>query len=178
MWHPGHSAFFFFQAEDGIRDLIVTGVQTCALPISIDLLFGPAERQDRPSVLPRDREGAGSGLGRLKPVEERGPAEAGWRRAQPGDADERRRRVLHARRVADDPGVRGPAPREDGGMAGCGLRDRVILVGLREDRPLLEQEGQPAGELRAVAIEIIGGVALLLKQGAGFTEAEPESTRL
>src|SRR3989440_7226899 len=26
--------FFFFQAEDGIRDLIVTGVQTCALPIS------------------------------------------------------------------------------------------------------------------------------------------------
>src|SRR2546430_13358588 len=27
-------AFFFFQAEDGIRDLTVTGVQTCALPIS------------------------------------------------------------------------------------------------------------------------------------------------
>src|SRR5690349_1780001 len=28
------SFFFFFQAEDGIRDLYVTGVQTCALPIS------------------------------------------------------------------------------------------------------------------------------------------------
>src|SRR5204862_5341124 len=28
--------FFFFQAEDGIRDLYVTGVQTCALPISIE----------------------------------------------------------------------------------------------------------------------------------------------
>src|SRR5205085_6305334 len=27
--------FFFFQAEDGIRDLTVTGVQTCALPISV-----------------------------------------------------------------------------------------------------------------------------------------------
>src|SRR2546422_4131685 len=26
--------FFFFQAEDGIRDVAVTGVQTCALPIS------------------------------------------------------------------------------------------------------------------------------------------------
>ena len=26
--------FFFFQAEDGIRDTSVTGVQTCALPIS------------------------------------------------------------------------------------------------------------------------------------------------
>src|SRR2546426_11868090 len=31
-WH-----FFFFQAEDGIRDYKVTGVQTCALPI----LWGP-----------------------------------------------------------------------------------------------------------------------------------------
>src|SRR5688500_20078035 len=29
-----HSWFFFFQAEDGIRDYKVTGVQTCALPIS------------------------------------------------------------------------------------------------------------------------------------------------
>src|SRR5215471_16639995 len=30
--------FFFFQAEDGIRDLYVTGVQTCALPISLAFL--------------------------------------------------------------------------------------------------------------------------------------------
>src|SRR2546430_8900763 len=30
----GAGAGFFFQAEDGIRDLTVTGVQTCALPIS------------------------------------------------------------------------------------------------------------------------------------------------
>src|SRR2546429_773 len=29
--------FFFFQAEDGIRDVAVTGVQTCALPISFPL---------------------------------------------------------------------------------------------------------------------------------------------
>src|SRR3979490_1682827 len=29
--------FFFFQAEDGIRDKLVTGVQTCALPISQSL---------------------------------------------------------------------------------------------------------------------------------------------
>src|SRR5690625_6420236 len=28
-----HKVFFFFQAEDGIRDGHVTGVQTCALPI-------------------------------------------------------------------------------------------------------------------------------------------------
>src|SRR5256886_11595223 len=31
---PSMCAFFLFQAEDGIRDLTVTGVQTCALPIS------------------------------------------------------------------------------------------------------------------------------------------------
>src|SRR3989449_9830986 len=40
---------FFFQAEDGIRDVAVTGVQTCALPIS--RLFAPTrtERTTRPS---------------------------------------------------------------------------------------------------------------------------------
>src|SRR2546430_13730115 len=31
--HAAIGVFFFFQAEDGIRDLTVTGVQTCALPI-------------------------------------------------------------------------------------------------------------------------------------------------
>src|SRR2546427_10257575 len=35
--------FFFFQAEDGIRDLTVTGVQTCALPILFDGPFFLAE---------------------------------------------------------------------------------------------------------------------------------------
>src|SRR2546430_11759324 len=30
---------FFFQAEDGIRDLTVTGVQTCALPISLTVTW-------------------------------------------------------------------------------------------------------------------------------------------
>src|SRR5690606_39747623 len=32
--------FFFFQAEDGIRDFHVTGVQTCALPISAVVAYG------------------------------------------------------------------------------------------------------------------------------------------
>src|SRR2546430_291391 len=46
-------ARFFFQAEDGIRDLTVTGVQTCALPIC------PRERTgtgvfDRDSATERD----------------------------------------------------------------------------------------------------------------------------
>src|SRR2546426_9895086 len=35
--------FFFFQAEDGIRDYKVTGVQTCALPISVSRVRTLAE---------------------------------------------------------------------------------------------------------------------------------------
>src|SRR2546429_3427177 len=31
--------FFFLQAEDGIRDVAVTGVQTCALPISLEKII-------------------------------------------------------------------------------------------------------------------------------------------
>src|SRR5215203_7171942 len=36
--------FFFFQAEDGIRDIGVTGVQTCALPISGQAPYSGTER--------------------------------------------------------------------------------------------------------------------------------------
>src|SRR5690349_21991835 len=44
--------FFFFQAEDGIRDLYVTGVQTCALPISGDERDdGRGEQQQREGIL-------------------------------------------------------------------------------------------------------------------------------
>src|SRR2546427_4624999 len=35
--------FFFFQAEAGIRDLTVTGVQTCALPIPCPFTHGLAD---------------------------------------------------------------------------------------------------------------------------------------
>src|SRR5438270_7039109 len=69
--------FFFFQAEDGIRDLTVTGVQTCALPILLffaflisivtGVLFGlaPAVQAANPNQLENLREGSrGSGVGR------------------------------------------------------------------------------------------------------------------
>src|SRR5256885_5529836 len=38
--------FFFFQAEDGIRDYKVTGVQTCALPIYIDVIIARCSMLD------------------------------------------------------------------------------------------------------------------------------------
>src|SRR2546426_4100518 len=50
-------SFFFFQAEDGIRDVAMTGVQTCALPI-LARAAGNLERrlvelQDVPEALAR-----------------------------------------------------------------------------------------------------------------------------
>src|SRR5437868_8071022 len=46
--------FFFFQAEDGIRDRNVTGVQTCALPISA---VAAADDQIRQAVADWDGDG-------------------------------------------------------------------------------------------------------------------------
>src|SRR5690349_23771252 len=71
---------FFFQAEDGIRDLYVTGVQTCALPIYRGearprrpaLRLDPAQAgrggsPARPHARPR-RRGAGEGAEALLPA--------------------------------------------------------------------------------------------------------------
>src|SRR5205823_7218102 len=48
--------FFFFQAEDGIRDKLVTGVQTCALPISP--LFMSGSVQSTEEAPPQVKSGA------------------------------------------------------------------------------------------------------------------------
>src|SRR5256885_10802782 len=63
--------FFFFQAEDGIRDYKVTGVQTCALPI-FDKLFVSRYRETfgEGLVLPRNKT-------KIKLVHR--PASAGFR---------------------------------------------------------------------------------------------------
>src|SRR5437762_11813530 len=59
--------FFFFQAEDGIRDTSVTGVQTCALPISrLD-----AELPQRELVVGVEQD--------VRPREQGQPLEAGMR---------------------------------------------------------------------------------------------------
>src|SRR5258707_5477358 len=47
--------FFFFQAEDGIRDIGVTGVQTCALPISSPTRYADSTGSIR---APADRQAA------------------------------------------------------------------------------------------------------------------------
>src|SRR5205085_4948440 len=46
-------SFFFFQEEDGIRDLTATGVQTCALPISSRGLLDELIVHAKPPRAPR-----------------------------------------------------------------------------------------------------------------------------
>src|SRR2546430_8062531 len=65
------SLFFFFQAEDGIRDLTVTGVQTCALPISPVLEQIVEVVDERPLIEPAD-EGDVLGRTRLEALQEVG----------------------------------------------------------------------------------------------------------
>src|SRR2546427_5399725 len=77
--------FFFFQAEDGIRDLTVTGVQTCALPICDSGLPGVQGR----SPLRGDPHHL-SGLSQGLPDPRR----------DPGDADQRGRGLVTGTVVA------------------------------------------------------------------------------
>src|SRR6266850_1422527 len=92
-------SFFFFQAEDGIRDYKVTGVQTCALPISVQ----PRHRADY----------GGIGVAGMRPGElrELTRAEVQLLRSQAGkkaEASERPRPVaLPARRHGHGPPASG-----------------------------------------------------------------------
>src|SRR2546430_5901857 len=70
-----HFLFFFFQAEDGIRDLTVTGVQTCALPIYPHQRHRRARRQERPDLPHEGGEVPGSS-GRHRRAPREGPAGA------------------------------------------------------------------------------------------------------
>src|SRR5206468_6575869 len=94
--------FFFFQAEDGIRDLIVTGVQTCALPIfrldpvsagesdSLHAADADATQDDRvPDVQTADGPEPG-GVDRLRPTDvgTREPQGAAYHDRERRDHDE------------------------------------------------------------------------------------------
>src|SRR5206468_3916264 len=103
--------FFFFQAEDGIRDLIVTGVQTCALPIwgmvledlcdDLTTLAEVVQREPEDLVIRAAQHAAVAvGLGGLAPLGF--PHEAELVDLIDGEA-ERRVALLHDERVAPEP---------------------------------------------------------------------------
>src|SRR5262249_59762941 len=83
--------FFFFQAEDGIRDWSVTGVQTCALPISD--AAGRVVQPNGPGVSPSRRRPAASAARRsaARSGTAAGCARSAARRIQIGRASWRER---------------------------------------------------------------------------------------
>src|SRR2546422_6519935 len=66
--------FFFFQAEDGIRDVAVTGVQTCALPIWMTHELGRREAQQALDGVAGEQQGpvGGDEGDRVRPVLDQG----------------------------------------------------------------------------------------------------------
>src|SRR2546430_7656954 len=81
---PFSTVSFFFQAEDGIRDLTVTGVQTCALPIS----RRPHEPQNSCCRARGRRHGGeeASVVRRIVLIRSEEPLQEGWRRRAFGPA--------------------------------------------------------------------------------------------
>src|SRR2546427_8776522 len=78
--------FFFFQAEDGIRDLTVTGVQTCALPISSGSRSGKDRPRGRSGHTARSPEGPWAAT---NPAPGQGAGPAGRTADPPTTQDER-----------------------------------------------------------------------------------------
>src|SRR5256885_5792441 len=75
--------FFFFQAEDGIRDYKVTGVQTCALPILVLLQLDHLElRELHRQLLEVVQRGAAPAVDALVVVAHGGEAGAGGPRME------------------------------------------------------------------------------------------------
>src|SRR2546430_6407345 len=79
---------FFFQAEDGIRDLTVTGVQTCALPISGHAAPSAWWRRRRSAC--RDDSEAGAGRGNRARASACGPAHSRVRRRSRPPGEDRK----------------------------------------------------------------------------------------
>src|SRR5256886_3999089 len=84
---------FFFQAEDGIRDLTVTGVQTCALPILARARRRP--RAARPAAASRTRPARAAARAEPRSATQAGtsPAPPEWPRTTRDSSRSEERRV-------------------------------------------------------------------------------------
>src|SRR3989454_1779601 len=132
-------SFFFFQAEDGIRDYKVTGVQTCALPI----YDRPLRRsRHRPRPHRRGEPGRHTDRARAAPPGRRRAGRGRRGRRRPARLGDGRRRGLRASRDLSSGRVRPPRrrPRRRDGHAAHGdrrgrrLRRRRPLHGRRRPR--------------------------------------------
>src|SRR2546430_2109730 len=171
--------FFFFQAEDGIRDLTVTGVQTCALPI-----WAPASRRSlglgRSHVLHPRRAQEGRGAAR--------PARAGVEAAARSGSDAEiglgplarppAHRALAQRRPADRAAGDLAPPGAHRGAAGSGRRSR------RRDRAIPAVVSARASSDDAADARAQGGgatdgartAAAQARQGGGSDASTPSGS--
>src|SRR5205085_11796683 len=171
---PVWFAFFFFQAEDGIRVLTVTGVQTCALPISRAPAPAAARGGLRPERRPRARRRPGARRARA-PRPRRGRdrrRRAGARepaRVRPPRRAGRDRAAAHAPPRADDGGRRPPRARD--------LRRRALRPLLRRHRGRSHGRRAPRRRLhprshRPGAPALVPGLDVLLEERAGERVAD------
>src|SRR5437763_6400360 len=125
---------FFFQAEDGIRDTSVTGVQTCALPISATGAgLGAAAARAlaqlaKPGAATRGVSPRGAGLGGPAAVLGGAARAAAW--AQPGD-------------------LCGWAALAAASLAAAAVRAAVLAIGARVDARACASFGAALGAPRA-----------------------------
>ena len=123
--------------------------------VPVHRLLGAADRQDRPTVLARHGQRPGVRLGRLKPVEELRTAEPRRRRARTRQSNQGRGRVQHPHGVGDDARVGGPTAREDRRVSRSGLGDRVVLIGVSENRAFAHEQAEAALQLGAIAVQVV-----------------------
>src|SRR2546429_2519259 len=110
--------FFFFQAEDGIRDVAVTGVQTCALPIC-----GHFSSRRRLSA-PRARPGFGHSLVGCLATDARRTFASGWASSRTSFRDEPCKRCCL---YADGGGARRPRSCRKACSFSCVCRHNPII---------------------------------------------------
>src|SRR5436305_7123471 len=160
---------FFFQAEDGIRDADVTGVQTCALPIFWSICAAPrraaglgADRPERPLRARRRRR-------------EQGRAAPHRDRPEPGD---RRRRHLGRQRRRKGHCRRDPEGAAGTGRAGNRAADRGRLGSAQQmisdifiDRPRL-------AFVVSIVITLAGLIAMARIPVAQFPDIVPPQVSL
>src|SRR2546427_855740 len=168
--------FFFFQAEDGIRDLTVTGVQTCALPISHRVRRPARHPADYQATAPAGVSASGVPAGTRHDRFDRAP------QAPQGDCLQPRGVFLVLR-----------GGRMDGGIERSiaflyGLQRHGIKPGLGRTLALLRALGDPHRAFPAIHVGGTNGkgstaamlAAILASQGyrVGLYTSDRKSTRL